>query len=106
MYAEAAQDVEHKRDLRFLNKPGVAAGEHHAKLIVFDRVCAEKFLDGGGNSPFTFEQSPQIWRKVARGPLAPQDVERAVLCGGHKPRRGVSGTPRNFHTASARQKAS
>jgi hypothetical protein len=37
--------MEHKSDLRFLGKPRITAGEHHAKLIVFDRVCAKKLLD-------------------------------------------------------------
>jgi hypothetical protein len=37
IYAKPAQDVQHERDLRFLGKPGMAAGEHHPKLIVFDR---------------------------------------------------------------------
>ena len=89
MDAKAAQDVQHERDLRLLRKPRMAAGEHHAKLIVFDRVCSKKLLDNGGDSPFAFEQSPQLWREGARGAFAPQDVESAILCGGHEPRGGV-----------------
>ena len=81
--------MEHERDLRFLRKPRMAAGEHHPKLIVFDRVRSKQLLDDGGERPFAFEQLPQLWREGARGALAPQDVERAVLCGGHEPRGGV-----------------
>src|SRR5215468_1445726 len=88
-YAKTAQDVKHESDLRFLRKPGIATREHHAKLIVFDRVCSEKLLDGGGDSPFAFEQSSQLWSEGARGAFAPQHIERPVLCGGHKPRGGV-----------------
>jgi len=77
--------VQYERDLSFLGQPRMAAGEHHPKLIVFDRVCSKKLLDDGGEGPLAFEQLPQLWRESARGALAPQDVESAVLCGGHEP---------------------
>jgi hypothetical protein len=44
-YAETAQDVKNKRDLRLLRQTGMTAGEHHAKLVVFDRIWPEEFLD-------------------------------------------------------------
>src|SRR4030095_16033228 len=100
------QDVQHQRDLRFFRKPGMAAGEHHAQLIVFDRVCSEKLRDDGSDSPFAIEPSLQLAREGARVACATQHIERALLCGGNEPRGGFSGTPRNFHTSSARQKAS
>ena len=66
IYAKGAQDVEHQRDLRFFRKPGRAAGEHHAKLIVLDCVCSKKLLDDGSDSPFAIEPSLQLGREGAR----------------------------------------
>ena len=88
-HAEAAQDVEHERDLRLLGQPRMAAGEHHAQLIVFDRVSSKELFDRRGERPFALEQPPQFRRERARRALAPQNVERAVLRRGHEPRGRV-----------------
>src|SRR5262249_33848971 len=87
--AKAAQNMEHEGDPGFLRKPRMAAGEHHAQLIVFDGVGAKKFFDDRCDGPFAFEESAQFWGKSASRALAPQHVERAVLCGGHQPRGGI-----------------
>src|SRR5947209_8791396 len=39
--AETAQEVEDERHLRLLAQPGMAAGEDHAQLIVFDDARLE-----------------------------------------------------------------
>ena len=54
-----------------------------SSLIAFD---AEELLDRRGKRPLAFEQPPEFGRKGARRALAAQDVEGAVLRGGHQPR--------------------
>src|ERR1700756_1559738 len=72
----------------------MTTGKHHAKLIVFDRVCSKEILDDGRDGPFAREQPSQLGRERAHGALAPQDVECAILCRSHEPRGGVL-----WHTA-------
>src|SRR5712692_8862080 len=67
----------------------MAAGEHHAKQVVFDRVRSKEFFNHGRKRPLTFEQPPEFGCEGARRALAAQDVERTVLRRGHQPRRGV-----------------
>src|SRR5437899_261116 len=85
VHAEAAQDVEHQRDLRRLREPRVAAGEHHAQLIVLDGVCPKQLLDGGRQLLVGLEQPAQLRRERACRALAPQYVDGAMLRGGHEP---------------------
>ncbi len=66
-------------------KLGMAAGEHHAQLVVPDRRVAERFGDDGGERPFALEEASELGRERARGALAPKDVERAMLRGRHQP---------------------
>src|ERR1700688_174131 len=54
-YAEAAQDMKNECDLRLLSKLGMAAREHHAQLIVLDRVWFEEFIDHRCKRPFTVQ---------------------------------------------------
>ena len=51
VYAEAAEDVENERDLRLLCQARLAAGEHHPKHVVFDRIGCKEFFDGGSKRP-------------------------------------------------------
>ncbi len=90
-HAEAAQDVEDQSDLGRLAQPGMAAGEHHAELIVLDRVRSEELLDDGGQRPFRFEHSPELGGKGAPGSLPPEHVEGAILGGRHEPGGRVRG---------------
>ncbi len=89
VHAEAAQDVQDQRDLRFLRQPRMAAGEHHAQQVVLDRVRGEQLLDHRHERPFAFEQPPELGCEGLRRALAPQHVERPVLGGGHQPRRRI-----------------
>ena len=95
-YAEAAQNVEHQRDLRLFGETGMAAGKHHAQLIVLDGLRREDFLDRRRERPFAFKQAAEFGREGARGALAAEDVERAVFRRGHEPRRGVLGHASEF----------
>ena len=47
---------------------------------------AKSSSTAGAERPLAFEERPEFGRKGARGALAAQDVERAVLRGGHQPR--------------------
>src|SRR6516225_8444513 len=67
----------------------MTAGEHHAQQIVLDRVRRKEFLDDRGECPLALEKPAELRRKAACCALTPQDVERAVLCGGHQPGRRV-----------------
>src|SRR6516165_1290990 len=80
--AEAAQDVENERDLRLFCQARLAAGEHHTKQIVFDRGGCKEFFDGKSERPFAIEQAAQFRRERVRSALAPQNVERPILCRG------------------------
>jgi hypothetical protein len=80
--AEAAQDVENERDLHLLCQARLAAGEHHTKQIVFDCVGCKELFDGGSERPFALEQAAQVRRERVRSALAPQNIERPILCGG------------------------
>src|SRR5215831_5320586 len=82
VYAEAAEDVENERDLRLLCQTRLAAGEHHPKQIVFNRIGCKELFDGGSERPFAIEQAAQFWRERVRSALAPQNVECPILCGG------------------------
>jgi hypothetical protein len=44
-HAESAQGVQNQRDLRLLGQPRMAAGEHHAKQVVFDCVRCKEFFN-------------------------------------------------------------
>ena len=89
IHAEAAQNMQHQRHLRLLGQSRMAAGEHHAQLIVFDRVRREEFFDGGPQRPFGFEPARQFRRESQRGALAPQNIERTILRRRHQPRRRI-----------------
>ena len=80
IYAKPAQDVQHERDLRFLRKPRMAAGEHHAKLIVFDRVLLQKAPRRQGRPSIRFRAvAPALARKCARCARAAERRERGSL---------------------------
>lgn len=72
--AEAAQDVEHERDLRRLGQAGMATGKHHAQLIVLDGVRRKQLLDDRSERLFRLEQPAQLRCEGARRALAAQDV--------------------------------
>src|SRR5215831_2095924 len=82
VYAEAAEDVENERDLRLLCQARLAAGEHHPKQVIFDRVGCKELFDGGSKRPLALEQAAQFQRERVRSALAPQNVERPILCRG------------------------
>src|SRR5208282_3393095 len=67
----------------------MAAGEHHAKQIVFYCARCKEFLNDRGECPFALKKPAQLRRKGACRALAPQDVQCAVLCSGHEPGRRV-----------------
>src|SRR5437588_5578590 len=96
VHAEAAEDVQHQRDLSFFGKARMAAGKYHAKLIVADALRREHFLDRRSERPLAFEQTAELGGKGARRALAPQEVERAVFCRGHQPSRGILGNAAEF----------
>src|SRR6516165_12602201 len=73
----------------------MTAGEHHAQQIVFDRVRGKEFLDDRGECPLALQKPAQLRRKGASRALAPQDVQCAILRGGHEPRRRVFRQPAN-----------
>lgn len=81
-YAETTQDVEDKRHLRLLRQARMAAREHHAKLVVPDGMSREEFLER---------------RRTSSARCLAVAMSQAD---------GFPGTPRNFHTSRARQKAS
>ena len=80
--AEAAQDVQHERDLRRFRQARMTARKHHAQLIVPERFLREQLLVG-------LEHPGQLRCERPGGALAPQRVERTVLRGSHEPRRGI-----------------
>src|SRR6516162_5727859 len=73
----------------------MTAGEHHSEQIVLYRVGGKEFLDDRSEGPLALQKPAQLRRKAARRALTPQDVERAVLGGGHQPCRGVLRHPAN-----------
>jgi len=83
---EPAQNVEHQRDLHFFLETRIAAREHHAQLFVADDLRGEGFVDDGSERPLALEQSRELGCEMRRGALAANDVEGAILCGGHEPR--------------------
>src|SRR5215831_12860358 len=85
MNAEAAQDVKYEHDLRFLRQSRVATGEHHPELLVMNRIVAKHLSNDRTARPFTLKQPAQLRLVSARGPLSAQNIERAILGGGHQP---------------------
>src|SRR5215831_11139571 len=85
VYAEAPQDVENERNLCLLGQARLAAGEHHAKEVVLDRVRRKELFDGGGECPLAVQQASQLRREGSRRALAPQNVECPVLRGRQQP---------------------
>ncbi len=83
--AEAAHEVQHERYLRFLGKTRLAAQEHHAKTVVFDRALFEQPLECRLEIHFVFETPLEFGREDARHSFPAQNVERAVLRGRHQP---------------------
>src|SRR5271154_3625046 len=63
----------------------MAAGKHHAQLIVFDRVGREEFFDSGPERPFGFQPVGEFGSKSERGALATQNINGAIFCRGHQP---------------------
>src|SRR5215472_4322226 len=86
---ETAQDMENQGDLGLLGQSRMAAGEHHAKQVVFDGVSGEELRNSGSQCPLAFNKPSQLRRKSAGRALAPEHIERTVLCGGHQPRRRI-----------------
>ena len=81
--------MQHQRHPRILTQPRMAAGEHHAQLIVLDRVRLEDLVDGRHQRPLALDHPRQLRRIGPRGPLPPQNVDRAMLRRCHQPRRRV-----------------
>ena len=77
--------LEDDRQIRSLTEPWMAAREHHAKLLVTDRVDVERFVHRRCERPFGVEQPSHFWRERERGPLTSKHVERAILGGRHQP---------------------
>src|SRR5688572_4373627 len=88
---KAAQDVQDEDDLSLFREARVATREHHPQLVVADGLGLEQAVEGGTDGPLALEQLADLGGERARGALAAQDVERAILGGGHQPRRGVVG---------------
>src|SRR3984957_1516528 len=89
IYAEPAKNIQNERYLRLLRQAGVAAGEHHAHLIVLHLVRPKQFVYDWNQRPFAVEQSAQFRGERAGGTLAAQNIERPVLGGGHQPGGGI-----------------
>src|SRR5262249_5300225 len=70
--AEAAQDVQNQPYLRLFGELRMAAGKHHAKQAIVDRICCETFFDGRRQRPFTLKQLSQLRSEVPGCPLAPE----------------------------------
>src|SRR5262249_29580761 len=85
MNAEAAQDVKYEHDLRFLRQSRMTTGEHHPELLVMNRIVAKHLSNDRSARPFTLKQPAQLRLVIARGPLSAQNIERAILGGGHQP---------------------
>ncbi len=82
---EAAEDVEDQGELRLLWQLRLAAGEHHSEDIVLDRFRGEECLDQWRHRPFAQHVALEFRAERARGTLAAQGVEGAVLGGHHQP---------------------
>ena len=55
--AKTAQDMKDEHDLRFFGQARMAAGEHHAELVVFDCVVGKHFLYNGCECPLALKKS-------------------------------------------------
>ncbi len=70
------------RDLRLFGQPRMAAGEHHAKQVVFDRVRSKKFLADRGKRPFALEKHAHLrrggWPGSLMWPCAPRSFIHAT----------------------------
>ena len=88
-------------------QPWMTAREHHPQLLVADRGAANASSTTGAMRPLDFEQAADLGRERPRRAFAAHDVEGAVASpSAISQADGLSGTPRTFHTSSARQKAS
>ena len=103
---ESAEDMQDERDLRFLREAGMAAGEHHAQLVILDCVGGKALLDRRRERPLAIEERPSSGakRRAVRSRRRTSSARRLAVAMSHA--EGFSGTPRSFQTSSARQKAS
>jgi len=82
---EPTEDVEDQGELRLLRQLRLAAREDHSEDIVLDRFRGEEGLDHGRYRPFAQHVAVQLRSERARGALAAQNVEGAVLGRHHEP---------------------
>ena len=89
VHAETARQLKHEHDLRGFRKLRMAAGEHQPQLVVGDSDRIENFFDRIGDRPLGLQQASQVRCERSCRALAPQNVESAILCRLHQPRRRI-----------------
>ena len=90
--AETAQCFQRQCELVFSGQRGMAAGEDHPKLAVFDRPCRERDRRFPSCVGRPVQPSSRVTRWLNLG--APQRIEDLVLGDAVDPGRGLSGIPR------------
>ena len=104
--AEAAEDVEHERDLRVLRAAADGSTRTSSAAARRGSPARERLVDGGASvhSDSSRRASSGANVRAVRSRRTTSSARCFAVAISHAD--GLSGTPRNFHTSSARQKAS
>jgi hypothetical protein len=89
--SEAAQHVQDQGELRFFGQARLAAGKHHAQLLVAHDSGRKRLVQQGRQLLLGVERAAQLRRERSRRALAPQAIQRAVLRRRHQPPGRVVG---------------
>ena len=100
--AEPADGLEAQRHARVGRQRRMAAHEHHAQLVVFDRG----FLRLVGVAGRELQLLRDVMGAIAERRVAPNHVERTVGATRNSHPPGLSGTPEHGHCCSALTSAS